>query len=368
MIYSVLNLAFGGGFERWVKEVTPRLVSQGYKVYVITTKAGDVKDPYTVNYLIRRGVHIVEVGNFNKPLTIPKLQYFKRIFNIAKKCDIIYFNNAFAGNDILIRFIKNLINIKILAGYHGIFPYLHVNSYLKRIYHLAFTKNISKSFDAHHVVNTYTKNILLSFGYKRVYYIPNGVDTLKFRPGRKEDKFTVLFVGRLDYYKGFDIFVRIVKYLNKYYRDEMKFIIVGKGPLSYLAERLSQYYRNVEWLGYVTEDVLVKTYQRAHVLVAPSRFGFEQFLFTSIEAQACGTPVIVSDIPGPRDNVVNGHTGFLIKPSIKTFAKYILFFKNAWEKGTYEKYSKNARMNALKYDWKIIIEKIKNMLKEVVES
>jgi len=301
MIYSFLNLAFGGGFERWVKEVTPRLVSQGYRVYVVTSKAGDVKDPSVVRQLTRAGVHVIEVDNYSKPLAVPKLRYFKKILSIAKDSDVLYFNNAFAGNEVLVRMIKSVAGTKVIAGYRGLFP--HLGGYLRRAYHSTINKNISKTFDAHHVVNRDTKKLLLSFGYRHVYHIPNGVDITKFRPGKKNNIFTVLFVGRLDYQKGFDIFAQIVEYLNRRYENEIRFVICGKGPLSHIVERLTRNYKNVEWLGYVSGDALVRAYQKAHVLVASSRF--EEFLFTSIEAQACGTPVIAFDIPGPRDNIIN---------------------------------------------------------------
>ena len=164
----------------------------------------------------------------------------------------------------------------------------------------------------------------------------------------------------------FDVFAQIVEHLNKHYGRDMEFIICGKCDFSHLAEKLS-HYDNVKWLGYVTDIALVEVYQKAHVLVAPSRYGYEEFLFTSIEAQACGTPVIASDILGPRDNVINGRTGFLVRPSPEEFVKRIMFLKNLWQgsRETYEQYSKNARENALAYDWSIIVDKLEKMFTEV---
>ena len=252
---------------------------------------------------------------------------------------------------------------KIIAGYRGIFP--NVGGRLRATYHTTINKVISSSFDAHHVVNKDRERLLKSYGYHNIYYIPNGVNTSKFRPGEKEENFTVLFVGRLAYQKGFDVFAKIVELLNEQRGRGIHFIIAGTGPLSYMAERFKTTYENVECNGYLTEEELIRAYQRAHVLFAPSRF--EEFLITSIEAQACGTPVIASDIPGPRDNVINGRTGFLVKPSIENFVKYILFFKEMWEnsKELYYEYSENARKNALKYDWSIIVDKLEKMLIEV---
>lgn len=143
-------------------------------------------------------------------------------------------------------------------------------------------------------------------------------------------------------------------------------MIVGNGPLAYLAKSLQNNYSNVEWFSFLSDEELIRIYQRGSLLVAPSRF--EEFLLTSIEAQACGTPVVVSDIPGPRDNVIDGYTGLLIKPSIDELINGILFFKDLWQKSRdlYEEYSHNARRNALNYDWNIIVKKLERMLVEVL--
>jgi len=268
LIYSTLNLAFGGGFERWIKEVTPKFVERGHRVFVVTTKAGDVKDPIIRDYLIKKKVAITELDNYDRPLTIPKLEELCKFVSLIKSaCDIIYFNNAFAGNEILMLYIKRVTGIKIIAGYHGIFP--QVGGHLRRLYYRTINKEVSRSFDAHHVVNSDREKLLLSYRYKNVSLIPNGVDVSKLKPAQKRERFTVLFVGRLNYQKGFDIFVRIVKYLTKYCEKDIEFVIVGEGSLRYLAEGLSRY-DNVKWLGYVTDNALVEAYQKAHVLVAPS--------------------------------------------------------------------------------------------------
>jgi glycosyltransferase involved in cell wall biosynthesis len=50
--------------------------------------------------------------------------------------------------------------------------------------------------------------------------------------------------------------------------------------------------------------------QRAWVFVNPSMM--EGWGITTIEANACGTPVVASDVPGLRDSVQNPHSGFLV--------------------------------------------------------
>lgn len=122
LVYSVLNLGFGGGFERWVAEVASRLVERGHEVHVVTTSAGDVKNACTKMELIARGVKVTELTHFSVLLKLPRLYGIRRLLETAKNLDIIYFNNAFAGNELLLCTIKRLANVKVIAGYHGIPP------------------------------------------------------------------------------------------------------------------------------------------------------------------------------------------------------------------------------------------------------
>ena len=363
LIYSVLNLGFGGGFERWVSEVTPRLLVRGHKISVVTTRAGGVYDLSIESDLRRKGVELVELDNYDRILTIPKIRHFKTLLTIARDHDVLYFNNAFAGNELIVGSIKKLAHVKVIAGYHGIHP--HVGNFPRRLYHQTFNKELSRLFDASHVVNKERERLLRAYGYKNVFYIPNGVDITKFKPKPKEERFTVLFVGRLTHEKGFDIFAWLVAHLNMRYND-MDYLVVGDGPLSHIAKRLQLRYNNVRWLGRLTEEKLIESYQKAHVLVAPSRF--EEFLLTSIEAQACGTPVIASDIPGPRENVIHGSTGLLVKPRLEEFMSALIYYKNLWYRNReeYNKICQNARTNANNYNWNIIVDRLEEMLIRVM--
>jgi len=121
VIYSTLNIDFGGGFERWISEAAPRLVKLGYNVYIITTKAGErygIKDSSKYD-LFKCGVKMLELDNYRRP-TIPKLTCLSKLIDVAKEADIIYFNNAFAGNEILMNgvtgFIAPKANADVLAN------------------------------------------------------------------------------------------------------------------------------------------------------------------------------------------------------------------------------------------------------------
>lgn len=128
-----------------------------------------------------------------------------------------------------------------------------------------------------------------------------GLDHDVFRPdanGRSTEP-RALLVTRLMAYKRADVAVRAAARIA---RDVPGFRleIVGDGPertrLERLAERLGA---PVDFAGFVPEAEKVRRYRRARVVLAPS--AKEGFGLTVIEALACGTPVVASDVAGHRD-------------------------------------------------------------------
>jgi glycosyltransferase involved in cell wall biosynthesis len=150
---------------------------------------------------------------------------------------------------------------------------------------------------------------------KKVRLIPgSGVDLAKFKRRKPiplaSRKFTFLFVGRILKDKGIYEFVEAAKLLLSR-RSDVKFVIVGKtgdnNPSAVADEVVSTWVRDniVEFMGH-QEDV------RPHLLscdclVLPSyREGIPRVV---LEAGATGRPVIVTNVPGCRQAVVNGQTG-----------------------------------------------------------
>lgn len=65
--------------------------------------------------------------------------------------------------------------------------------------------------------------------------------------------------------------------------------------------------------GYVTEDAkMAELYQAADVFVCPSII--ESFSLTSLEAEACGTPVVAFNVGGVQDVIMHKKTGYLAQP------------------------------------------------------
>ncbi|MFW6108246.1 MAG: glycosyltransferase family 4 protein [bacterium] len=154
-------------------------------------------------------------------------------------------------------------------------------------------------------------------GHKHVEVIPWGVDAERFRPpaDRAEPRAalgwpaneTVLFTARrLVPRMGLGELVRAVG-LASQQRDDLRLVIAGEGPLRGCLESLAQRAGGtVEFLGLVSEDTLVRCFQAADLFVLPS-VDLEAFGLVTVEALACGTPVLgtqrcaTPEILGPLD-------------------------------------------------------------------
>jgi len=144
----------------------------------------------------------------------------------------------------------------------------------------------------------------------KVHIIPNGIDTEQFTPpGDRQDRSTspveLLFVGRLSPVKGLEYLLSAFADLQSGPLD-VHLTIVGDGENQdeYLdrAERLG-IEDAVTWTGWV--DDVTQYYERADVLVLPSISEGQPSVL--LEAQACGVPVVATDVGGVPELVEAGH-------------------------------------------------------------
>jgi 1,2-diacylglycerol-3-alpha-glucose alpha-1,2-glucosyltransferase len=367
-IYSVIRLSNGAGGERWIEQIATRLKKKNIEVTVITTKYGAINNLSIIKNLAELDVNILELDHYRFLFRIPKIQTMVQIANIMRNTDVLYFNNAFALNEVLIYILKKITKIKVVSGYHGTFP--ETGSLFRQIYHRLINRAVSKGFDAHHVMNKERESQIKSWGYSRVFRIPNGVDVERFSPREKsKETFNVLFVGTMNYQKGIDRFAKMVERVNSQEPQKIRFIIVGSGNLSHVAKNLQSKYDNVSYNDFVDDQVLAELYSTCHVLVTPSRY--EEFGIVILEANASGTPVIASNLSGPRELIKNGINGVLVDSDVIDHLVDALFHLiNLWRNNPaeYQKYRINARLISLAYEWSHVSDQIVEMFKVTTDK
>ncbi|MEX2328236.1 MAG: glycosyltransferase family 4 protein [Nitriliruptoraceae bacterium] len=168
---------------------------------------------------------------------------------------------------------------------------------------------------------------LHGFDVSDLVVIGNGVDVDRLsapRPpaeltvddlvGGDGGEITVLFVGRLERRKGLATLVRAFVRV-RHERTGIRLVVVGDGSQLRRCARLvpEALDGDVEFLGRVDNDELVRVHERADLFVSPA-LGGESFGIVLLEAMAAGTAVIASDLPGYREVLDDGHCGVLVPP------------------------------------------------------
>ncbi|NNN22736.1 MAG: glycosyltransferase family 4 protein [Acidimicrobiales bacterium] len=138
-------------------------------------------------------------------------------------------------------------------------------------------------------------------------------DSISKRPDFSPGSEYVLFIGRHEKRKGLQILIE--SYLELLGNPEIslpELWISGLGPLTKDLEEQFGKVKGIKFIGMLPMDDLITVLKGAKLLVAPS-LGGESFGLVLIEAMACSTPVICSDIPGYRE--VMDYPEALFKPN-----------------------------------------------------
>ena len=145
--------------------------------------------------------------------------------------------------------------------------------------------------------------------------IPNGVDLEVLAPPASEERFpepTLLYLGRLKRYKRVDLLLRAVAALVER-GTSCRLLIAGRGDDQPRLEALRgslDLQQHVEFLGFVSEEEKGELLRKSWINLLTSVK--EGWGISNLEAAACATPTIASDVPGLRDSVLDGQTGFLV--------------------------------------------------------
>lgn len=146
---------------------------------------------------------------------------------------------------------------------------------------------------------------------KKLKLYPRGIDTERFRPIAPKDEKVIklLYVGRVSKEKNLHLLAGAFKRISRENGNVM-LQIVGDGPYR---EEMWNYMKdaNVAFLGYRQGEELIKIYSKADLFIFPSTT--DTFGNVVLEAQACATPVIVTDGGGPMENIIPDETGVIIK-------------------------------------------------------
>jgi len=217
-----------------------------------------------------------------------------------------------------------------VATYHGVY---NAKSNLKRWYNAVMTKGdlviANSEFTRAHVIAEH------GVSPDRVVAIPRGVDLTRFEPGLvsaervrvlreawgvspEDRRLKVLLAGRLTRWKGQALIIEALAKLKAV--DDLRILVLmvgdDQGRKTYRAELEHMIAQaglrdSVKLCGHC--DDMPAAYLLADIAIAPS-LEPEAFGRTAVEPQVMGRPVLAADHGAARETVLNGDTGWLVKP------------------------------------------------------
>lgn len=224
----------------------------------------------------------------------------------------------------------------------------------------------------------------------KVQIIPPGVDTSRFYPISKDEarEFIglpscdrmLLFVGRIEPLKGLDVLLDTISMMRKsglYERHPFCLVVIGGEPDA-SPERMStemarlQSFRDqhglqdfVVFLGRQDQDTLPYYYSAAEAVIVPSHY--ESFGMVALEAMACGTPVVASQVGGLAFLVQDGLTGYHVPVSDSEALcdRLVTLLEN---RALRDRMGAQAAEFARGYDWERITRKVMLLYRQVLEG
>jgi len=301
-----------------------------------------------IKFLKENG-HQVDIISSENTLTIPikKLKnpsflissFFKTKF--MKKYDIVH-----AQHPIAALAMKNVSGKKILT-IHGIYSdqieILHGKS--GSTFSNKYEKNALTWADAITAGSTEAFNHYKQFN-SNVFFIPNGIDitSLSTEIDTRYKK-QIIFAGRLSKEKGIRTVIETAKKLPK----DIDLIIVGDGPEKPFVIESVKNCQNIHYLGYQPKEKTIPLIRA-----------------TLLEAMACSTPVIATNIGGNIE-LFNNDSGILIEPeNSEELLNQIIYLIDDEEKLT--KISKLALSQVQNYNWSNIGKKYLDLYKKLLNS
>lgn len=296
-----------GGVPEHVHHLARELETLGHQATIVTSHMrmhGHVDPPY-----VRRvGMSVVIYANGGVARLTVGWRLTARLTELFKheQFDVVHVHGGLSPVlGIVAAWAAERAGIPVVATFHTWFP--------RSIGYRVWRKPLQRLLDRHAAtiaVSTAARDAMARYFTAPWEIIPNGVDTTFFRPGlthedrrvgpvdRRKTGPNLLWLGRIEPRNDLaTVLAALPRVLARHPHAHLT--VVGDGPWRSRMERAARGLGSaVHFAGYSNGD-RPNFYRSADVYVCPTTRA--SFGVTLLEAMACGTPLVVSDIPAFRD-------------------------------------------------------------------
>ena len=276
---------YAGAVSLFVKDTTLR---SKYKKDIIVFGHTEYKQKFSINY-----INI----SFNKKLFHSgSKSYVYNFLKLEKEnpSNIIEIHNR----PNYFEFLNKKLKAKIVLYFHND-PLTMIGSKSKNQRINLFNQSYKIIFNSEWSKKRFLKGLDKTF-YKSEKLIVIYQSTNKVKVNLKKKKNWIIFVGKLNRAKGYDLFGKaVVKILNKF--PNWKAIAIGDEP----REKIIFNHKNLKKLGFLKHEKVLNIFTKTSIAVACSRWN-EPLGRTGLEASSRGCAVIISNRGGLPETITNG--------------------------------------------------------------
>ncbi|MCW4010248.1 MAG: glycosyltransferase family 4 protein [Candidatus Bathyarchaeota archaeon] len=319
-----------GGIERVVYEQSKLLIKKRFELVVLTHKN------FTPSHYVYDGINVrcydaMNLGfRLGIPYPIPKVTSCKPFLEVIKSSEVIHAHgHPYLSSLAAAKLAKRYGKPFVLTQHNTFIEYNSIWDNVEKINDCAIGKQNLKEAKKIIAVSNATKDYVLRLGADpdKVEVIHNGVDLERFKLiagagaavreklGIPKDAVVVATVRRLVYKNGIDTLLESAK-ITVQKNPQLVYLIIGKGPdFDDVKARVGQLglEKNFLLAGFVSDEDLPSFYNAADFFVVPSKSG-EGLPLVTLEAMACGLPVLATDVGGIKEVMIKGY-GKVIPPN-----------------------------------------------------
>jgi glycosyltransferase involved in cell wall biosynthesis len=320
-----------GGSQQVVYQISKELVKRGHNVCIYTSDAKRSNLDERVWDAVERvdGINVVHFKNVNAPLTragfviTPEMR--KSLAQEWADFDLVHVHEVRSYQNIIVWLIARRHKLPYIVHAHGLLG--GRIGLTRKICDLVYGTKVLKDASMCLALNEYEAEQYRHVGVQdeRIAILSNGINLAEYSDlgpkglfkkkfGITENEQIVLYLGRIHRAKGIDFLVRAFAYLADNNRENIKLVIAGAddGYLNEVKTLVNSLGLSdlVLLAGLLSEEDKIAAYVDSAICAYLGPF--EPFGLVTLEAAACGTPVIVSKESYMASIVDEGRFGFSV--------------------------------------------------------
>lgn len=257
-------------------------------------------------------------------VTYTRADSLKELRFLLQQADVIY-----SKNEVLELAVLNRIGLRklppVILGVHTPIYYPNTPSLSAKLHNFLYTGALYRrlikrvwSVQVNNADDLAFVKQKLHFSNVRVVRQAIDIPDLKDLP-LERTTLNILFVGRLTEAKGITLLLETIKLLQQEQPGTFSVQIAGSGDaaMTRQVERLATTIPAVQYLGHVESGQISKLYDWADATIITSNY--ETLNKVAIETALAGKVAVCTDIPGPREIITDGVTGFLLPLEPRAF-------------------------------------------------